>query len=346
MFTEKIKDLSESTGEASSRYCVVFWPPQFKKDADKLERVQRRTTQMIQGLETKPYWNRLPAASGAASHLPQTSMGAICAVVMVSSSTLVGVAVCGRNSGAIEEEGKRRDTSKGAGQEQGAEPPRNTSVLLNFNKYCITSKSGVVVVLLYSSVVRPHLEYCVQFWAPRFKKDAGKLERVQRRATKMIQCLETLPYEERLRELGIEDWGGGDMISLYKYLEGCHKEEAQDLFLLRPGCRTQNNQFKLQQPRFRLNIRKSFLTVRAIRQWNQLPREVVGSPSLETFKKKLDSLLRGMSSEAKEKMNLIRSELCLGSPQLRNKPKSSLNSQRFKFTPSARFPGVKSNLHF
>ncbi|KAF7243358.1 Collagen alpha-1(XXIV) chain [Varanus komodoensis] len=86
----------------------------------------------------------------------------------------------------------------------------------------------------------------------------------------------------------------GNMISLYKYLKGCHKEEGQDLFLLMPECRTRNNQFKLQQPRFRLDIRKNFLTVRAIQQWNQLPREVVGAPTLETFRKKLDSHLSGM----------------------------------------------------
>ncbi|KAF7241586.1 putative UDP-sugar transporter protein SLC35A5 [Varanus komodoensis] len=61
-----------------------------------------------------------------------------------------------------------------------------------------------------------------------------------------------------------------------------------------PECRTWNNQVKLWQPRFRLDIRKSFLTVSAIGQWDQLLGEVVGSPTLEAFKKKLDSHLSGM----------------------------------------------------
>ncbi|KAK4819905.1 hypothetical protein QYF61_014640 [Mycteria americana] len=152
--------------------------------------------------------------------------------------------------------------------QQSAQVAKKANGILACIRNSVASRSRAVIVPLHWALVRPHLECCVQCWAPRSQRDIEGLERVQRRATELGKGLEHKADGERLRALGLFSLEKrrlrGDLIALYNCLKGGGREVG------------------------------SVSSPRVVQHWTRLPRAVVESPSLEVFKSRLAEVLRDM----------------------------------------------------
>ena len=150
--------------------------------------------------------------------------------------------------------------------------------------------------------MRPHLEYCVQFWSPYYKKDIEKLEKIQRRVTKMIPRLRNKPYEERLEELNLFSLTKrrirGDLIEVFKIFKGFSNLDSSKYFTIDHNNVTRNNGFKIIPRRFKSLEAKYFFFNRIVNIWNKLPSEIVNSNSIESFKNKVDKYMKDNPQQA------------------------------------------------
>ena len=101
-------------------------------------------------------------------------------------------------------------------------------------KRSVASRAREVILPLCCALIRPQLEYCIQVWAPWYKTDVDLLERVQQKATKMIEGLEHLPSVESLRDLGLfslaERRLRGDLNNVSKYRRRWSQKDMASLF--------------------------------------------------------------------------------------------------------------------
>ena len=172
----------------------------------------------------------------------------------------------------------------------------NANFTLGMIKRTISCKSKSIITRLYKALVRPQLEYCVQAWRPYLKKDIEKIEKVQRRATKLISECSKLSYEERLKVAGLPSLEArhnrGDLIEVFKILKGFSKVDYTHFFQLVKNSKTRGNKYKLVKSRSRLDIRKHFFSQRVVNEWNKLPNSVVEAECVNSFKNKYDSYVR------------------------------------------------------
>lgn len=184
--------------------------------------------------------------------------------------------------------------SSGKVTEQCITAAKKANIALGMIKRNINYKSKDVIIRFYKALVRPKLEYCVQAWCPYLKKDMDILERVQRRATKMIAGLRNVKYEDRLVVTGLLPLDKrrvrGDLIQVFKFINSIDKIDYRKLFNISEASRpkTRGHCQKLVKKRSRLELRKNFFSQRVVNTWNGLPQTVVDAESVNSFKNKLD----------------------------------------------------------
>ncbi|MES9884798.1 MAG: hypothetical protein ABW185_28460 [Sedimenticola sp.] len=152
----------------------------------------------------------------------------------------------------------------------------------------IVSRDKDLIVRLYKGIVRPHLEYSIQAWNPHYQKDIILMERVQRRATRLIDECKDIFYYDRLKICKLTTLEfrriRGDLIEAFKILNDKEGIPPDKMFTRNLDSRTRRHKFKLQKERPRLDLRKFFFSVRVVNEWNILHENVIAASSVNNFK--------------------------------------------------------------
>ena len=155
-----------------------------------------------------------------------------------------------------------------------------------------------IMKVLYTSLVRPHLDYCSQVYSPYLKRDIAILENVQKRATKMAPQATKMPYEKRLEVYDLQTLSDrrrrGDLYMMYKLVHGYETVNFQKRInwlssrtLVNEG---RNHQYRLQKEIVKkCAVRYNFFTNRVVNDWNNLSPRTVSSKSKNIFKKNISS---------------------------------------------------------
>ena len=174
------------------------------------------------------------------------------------------------------------------------EAVKKAQKILGYIKRQFRTRNKETILTLYNALVRPHLEYAVQFWSPSLRKDIERLEAVQARATKLIPSIRHLGYVRRLERLNLYSLEKrrltGQLIETFKMLKSVNNIDYRQLFTF-SNNRTRSNGWKLELKRFNTSQCGNFFTYKIAPIWNRLPAEAVNSASVEQFKIELDKVI-------------------------------------------------------
>ena len=147
---------------------------------------------------------------------------------------------------------------------------------------------------IYITFVRPHLEYCQSVWSPHLKKYINELEKVQMRATKLVDGLGNLEYSERLKRLKLPTLvyrrKRGDMIEMFKHFHVYDRSILASTFQPRDRPSRQHS-CQLHTPKSNDGLRgpqTNSYYHRVVKMWNELPNDVVTADNIDEFKINLD----------------------------------------------------------
>ena len=171
--------------------------------------------------------------------------------------------------------------------------------VLRYIRHTFSYIDEQMFLLLYKALVRPHLEYASCIWQPYLKYNIDSIERVQRRATKMIPSLRNLSYTERLEKLNLETLQyrrtRADLLETFRILnnihtldQSCHCSKCPGKMMFSPSLNssTRGHSKKLQIQEA-TGIRKHFLSTRVADRWNRLSEETIAAPNINIFKSRL-----------------------------------------------------------
>jgi len=182
---------------------------------------------------------------------------------------------------------------------QCAKAASKANQILGMISRTFTYRGKDMILKLYKSLVRPHLEYNIQAWNPHLRKDVDCLEKVQRRATRMIEECKGKSYLERLKITRLTTLETrrlrADLLEVYKITRGLEGIKEEQLFHRKDEgnqVRTRGHRYKLFKTRFLRESGKNCFSNRIVNEWNDLPEEIVLAESVNIFKGKLERHFR------------------------------------------------------